>query len=81
MGDLIHSLGQSTLLLEVPVLVCRRCKGGKTVYHARNRSNIDVIGGKRMPCPERAGTGVVGGVRPQKARYLGFPQPCCSAKF
>ena len=73
MGNLIHSLGQSTLLLEVPILVCRRCKGGKTVYHSRNRSNIDVIGGKRIPCPECPGTGVGGGVRPKKGSISGIP--------
>ena len=24
--------------------MCRRCKGNKAVYHARNRSNVDIIG-------------------------------------
>ena len=35
----------------------------------RNRSNVDFIGGKRIPWPECGGIGFVGKVRPKKARY------------
>ena len=66
MGDLIYSPRQSTLLWEAPVLVCQRCLGSKTVYHARSRSKVEVIGGKRIPCPECAGIGFVGARRPAK---------------
>ena len=60
MGDLIQSPGQSTLPWEAPVLACQRCMGSKTVYRARLRSKVAVIGGKRIPCPECAGIGFVG---------------------
>jgi hypothetical protein len=78
MGDLIHSLGQSTLLLEVPVLVYRRCKGGKTVaqqvQRRCHRRQAYAMPGVRWYRLRRRGYG-------QKARYLVFPQLCCSGRF
>ena len=51
----------------------RRSKGSKLVYDARNRCNVDVIGGKRMPCPECAGTGFVCGGTTKKGSISGIP--------
>jgi DnaJ-class molecular chaperone len=36
-------------------IACRRCKGAGTVYYARIPA--EVIGGKRINCPECNGTG------------------------
>jgi late competence protein required for DNA uptake (superfamily II DNA/RNA helicase) len=44
--------------LELPIaqrITCRRCKGAGTVYYARIPAEI--IGGKRIICPECNGTG------------------------
>jgi hypothetical protein len=43
---------------ELPIaqqITCRRCKGVGTVYYARMPAEI--IGGKRIACPECNGTG------------------------
>jgi len=43
---------------ELPIvqrIVCRRCKGSGAVYYARIPA--EVVGGKRISCPECNGTG------------------------
>ena len=59
MGDLIHDRRQKPLPWASHKTVCRRCKGSKTVYYASMRSGVEVIGGRRVPCPECSGKGIV----------------------
>jgi hypothetical protein len=59
MGDLIHDRKQKSLPWQSHRTVCRRCKGSKTVYYASMRSGAEVIGGRRMACPDCGGTGTV----------------------
>lgn len=53
---------QRVLALTPPV-PCRRCGGAGDVYYLANRP--EVIGGKRVICPECRGSGYVGADRPQ----------------
>jgi hypothetical protein len=48
-----------TLPWESHKTVCRRCKGSKTVYYASMRGGVEVIGGRRVPCPDCGGKGTV----------------------
>ena len=59
MGDLIHDRRQQPLPWTSHKAVCGRCKGSKTVYYASMRSGVEVIGGRRIPCPECGGKGTV----------------------
>jgi DnaJ-class molecular chaperone len=58
-GNLIHDRKQKPLPWESRKIVCRRCKGGKTVYYASMRGGVEVVGGRRMPCPDCGGKGTV----------------------
>ena len=58
-GDLIHDRRQRPLPWASHKTICRRCKGTKTVYYASLRSGVEVIGGRRVPCPECSGKGIV----------------------
>ena len=52
----IRDLGQ----IELPIaqkIVCRRCRGAGDVYYAR--TGADVVGGKRVECPECEGRGKI----------------------
>ena len=51
MGNLIHDRKQKPLPWESRKTTCRRCKGGKTVYYAAIRGGVEVVGGRRVPCP------------------------------
>jgi hypothetical protein len=53
MGTIHHS-DQPELPI-VQQITCRRCRGAGEVYHARFPA--DVVGGKRIRCPECAGAG------------------------
>ena len=59
MGDLIHDRKQKPLPWQSHRTVCRRCKGSKTVYYVSMRGGIEVVGGRRVACPECGGTGAV----------------------
>ena len=59
MGNLIHDRKQKPLPWESHKAVCRRCKGSKTVYYASMRGGADVIGGRRVPCPDCGGKGMI----------------------
>ena len=59
MPDLIHDRRQKPLPWASHKTVCRRCKGSKTVYYASTSSGVEVIGGRRVPCPECSGKGIV----------------------
>jgi hypothetical protein len=53
---IIQDLGQ----LELPIaqkIICRRCRGTGEVYYAR--TGADVVGGKRIECPECDGRGEI----------------------
>jgi DnaJ-class molecular chaperone len=58
MGDLIHDTGQTVLPLAATDAICKRCKGQGTTYRTRVRG-VEVIGGKRILCPECGGVGVI----------------------
>ncbi|HEY3848478.1 MAG TPA: hypothetical protein VGL95_15330 [Acetobacteraceae bacterium] len=59
MGDLIHDRKQKPLPWPSHKTVCRRCHGSKTVYHAAMRSGVEVVGGRRVPCPDCCGNGTI----------------------
>jgi DnaJ-class molecular chaperone len=59
MGNLIHDRKQKSLPWESSKTVCRRCKGSKTVYYAALRGGVEVVGGRRVPCPDCGGKGTV----------------------
>ena len=59
MGNLIHDRKQKPLPWESHKTACRRCKGSRTVYYASMRSGVDVVGGRRVPCPDCGGKGTV----------------------
>jgi hypothetical protein len=59
MGDLIHDRRRKPLPWQSRKTVCRRCKGSKTVNYVSMRSGVEVIGGRRMPCPDCGGKGTV----------------------
>jgi hypothetical protein len=43
----------------VAEVICPRCRGTKQVYHRATRPHVEVIGGKRIPCPICAASGKV----------------------
>ncbi len=59
MGDLIHDLQQSPLPLGRHKTLCRRCTGSGTVYYAAVRGGVEVVGGRRVPCPDCGGKGKI----------------------
>jgi DnaJ-class molecular chaperone len=59
MGDLIYDRKQQPLPWQSHRTVCRRCKGSKTVYYVSTPGGIEVVGGRRVPCPDCGGTGTV----------------------
>lgn len=59
MGDLIHDPKQRPLPWQSHKAVCRRCKGQKTIYYAAMRDGVEVVGGRRVACPECGGKGTV----------------------
>jgi hypothetical protein len=59
MGNLIHDRKQKPLPWESHKTICRRCKGSRTVYYASMRGGVEVIGGRRVPCPDCGGIGTV----------------------
>jgi hypothetical protein len=59
MGDLIYDRKQQPLPWQSHRTVCRRCKGSKTVYYVSMPGGIEVVGGRRIACPECGGTGAV----------------------
>ncbi len=67
MDELIRVTTQASLPLGQEADVCRRCNGARTVYYMRRR--CDVVGGKRIPCPEC--TSVKGLTVRQAARRAG----------
>jgi hypothetical protein len=51
---------QDLCQLELPIaqkMICRRCCGAGEVYYAR--TGADVVGGKRIECPECDGRGEI----------------------
>jgi DnaJ-class molecular chaperone len=71
MGNLIHSLAQAVISLGEPRRACARCKTSGTVYHTRTRPGAEVLGGKRIPCPDCDGAGWIGGRQDGKHRPAG----------
>jgi DnaJ-class molecular chaperone len=59
MAELIHDRKQKPLPWKSHKSVCRRCKGSKTVYYTALRPGMEIIGGRRISCPECGGTGTV----------------------
>ena len=39
--------------------VCPRCHGLRQVYHRATPNGVEILGGKRMPCPVCQGVGTV----------------------
>jgi DnaJ-class molecular chaperone len=56
MGNLICDRSQVCLPLAATPIACQRCKGQGTTYRVEVHG-ADVIGGKRMTCPECGGEG------------------------
>ena len=61
MTGLIHDPAQSNLGLTTGPAVCLRCGGTKLVYRNRTPSGVEIVSGKRIPCPECGGLGKIGG--------------------
>ena len=59
MGDLIHDRKQKSLPWQSHRTVCRRCKGSKTIYYVSTPGGIEVVGGRRVACPDCGGKGTV----------------------
>lgn len=59
MGEVIHDRKQKPVPWASRKTVCRRCNGHKTIYHAAVRPGVEIIGGRRVTCPECGGTGTV----------------------